>query len=142
MKRECIQLHIDMTMSWRLLLFLYSMLQSSSSAFVIPKYRESGTACRISSGFSFQGDNQILISAQKPLGLILEEQEDASISVVEMDETGSAAKAGVKIGDVLLSVQNASVENVSLEQAMTFIARSPKVVNLRFARTSQSRNVD
>jgi C-terminal processing protease CtpA/Prc len=118
------------------------MLLSSSSAFIIPAYRESGTACRISSGFSFQDDDQILISAQKPLGLILEEQEDSSIAVVEMDETGSAAKAGVRMGDVLLSVQNASVENVSLEQAMTYIAQSPKVVNLRFSRATQSHNAD
>lgn len=120
-------------MSWRIFLFTVILL-GSSRAFIFSLHRESGTICRISSGFSFQDDDQILISAQKPLGLLLEEQDDASIVVVELDENGSAAKAGVQVGDVLLSVQNASVEDVSLERAMACITQAPKVVNLRFAR--------
>lgn len=123
-----------MKMNWQILFFTLNILLRSSRAFIISIPREIATVCRISSGFSFQNDDQILISAQKPLGLLLEEHDDASIIVVEMDENGSAAKAGVRMGDILLSVQNASVEDVSLESAMAYIAQAPKVVNLRFAR--------
>lgn len=120
-------------MSWRIFFFA-TILVGSSRAFIISFHREIGTACRISSGFSFQDDDQILISAQKPLGLLLEEQDDASIKVVDINENGSAANAGVRLNDILLSVQNASVEGVSLERAMAYITQAPKVVNLRFAR--------
>ena len=121
-------------MNYRILFFTFIILLGSSRAFIVLRPREIATVCRISSGFSFQNDDQILLSAQKPLGLLLEEQDDASIRVVEMDENGAAAKAGVRMGDILLSVQNASVKDVSLERAMAYIAQAPKVVNLRFAR--------
>jgi predicted metalloprotease with PDZ domain len=101
----------------------------------------------VSSGFSFQDGDQVLVSVQKPLGIILEErqaqpQDDSNddetagtvIFVTEMDPDGSASRAGVLTGDVLLAVQNASVENRSLEYIMAFLAQAPRVVNLRFLR--------
>ena len=47
---------------------------------------------------------------------------------------GSADSAGIKVGDVLLAVQNASVENADLEEVLNFIGNAPKVINLRFLR--------
>lgn len=123
----------------KIICYFILLIGSSQAYTIISLHRKVHTICRISSGFFFQDNNknQILLSAQKPLGLILEEQqEDTSLSVVvvEMDNNGSAAKAGVQVGDVLLAVQNASVEGVSLEQVMVYIKQAPKVVNLRFAR--------
>ena len=87
----------------------------------------------ISSGFSFDDGNQVLVSAQKPLGIILE-QEVGPIVVAEVDPSGSAGRAGVQVGDELLAVQNADVSTKPLEEALTLIGQAPKVVNLRFQR--------
>ena len=67
----------------------------------------------ISSGFSFADGEQILVSLQKPLGVLLE-QETGPIIVTEVNQGGSADGAGVKVGDILLSVQNTSVDNADL----------------------------
>lgn len=92
----------------------------------------------IGTGFSFDDGNQVLVSVQKPLGIILEQDDDetSSIVVVDVDASGSAARAGVKEGDVLVAVQNAIVEGKSLEYALNFIGQAPRVVNLRFMRKS------
>jgi S1-C subfamily serine protease len=87
----------------------------------------------IGSGFSFDDGSQVLVSAQKPLGMILE-QEVGPIVVSEVDPSGSAGRAGVQVGDVLLAVQNADVSTKPLEEALTLIGRAPRVVNLRFQR--------
>ena len=99
----------------------------------------------VSSGFSFDDGEQILVSVQKPLGVILEQDterrnSDGSVNpgmiiVSDVDNNGSAARAGVQIGDVLLAVQNASVEgNVDLDQVLEFIRNGPRVINLRLLR--------
>ena len=88
----------------------------------------------VSGGFSFSDGEQVLVSVQKPLGLVLEQDENGPILVTEVDPTGSAGRAGVQAGDVLVAVQNASVETVDLNQVLGFIGRLPRVVNLRFVR--------
>ena len=50
------------------------------------------------------------------------------------DDSGSAARAVVKVGDVLVAIQNASVQGQSLEYVLDFIGKAPRVVNLRFLR--------
>lgn len=87
----------------------------------------------ISSGFSFSDDKQLLVSIQKPLGIKLEESESGAV-VVDVDPSGSAARAGVVIGDIVVAVQNASVEQQPLKHVLAMIAQAPRVVNLRFVR--------
>lgn len=94
-------------------------------------------ARKISSGLTFEdGDgDQILVSVQKPLGIILEQDEsDSVIRIADMDPTGSGAAAGLRIGDILLAVQNADMMDRDLEYALNFITKAPKVLNLRFTR--------
>jgi hypothetical protein len=131
---------------------------TTTACFVPPSMHYQTTSSRttrllVSSGFSFQDGEQVLVSVQKPLGIIIEvrqareQQKDDTgdddgydetagtvIVVAEMDPAGSASRAGVLRGDVLLAVQNASVDNRSLEYVMAFLAQAPRVVNLRFLR--------
>ena len=87
----------------------------------------------VSSGFSFSNGEQILVSVQKPLGIVLEQDETSGPIVVgALDPSGSAADAGVKGGYVLLAVQNASVDGLELEEVIALIRNSPRVINLRF----------
>ena len=75
------------------------------------------------------------MSAQRPLGIVLEQEESpGEIVVASLDSNGSAAEAGVCEGDILLAVQNASVQNASLDEVLTFIGSAPRVVNMRFLR--------
>jgi len=97
----------------------------------------------IGTGFSFEDGEQILVSVQKPFGIVLEQGneetniDDARILVTEVDPNGSAGKAGVREGDVLVAVQNASTVSADLGQILDFIAtKCPRVVNLRFERSS------
>jgi predicted metalloprotease with PDZ domain len=89
----------------------------------------------LGTGFSFDDGEQVLVSVPKPLGLILEQDDDGPVVVGEVDPAGSAGRSGVRKGDVLVAIQNASVESQSLEYAMEFLAKAPQVVNLRFIRT-------
>jgi len=103
--------------------------------------------CMISSGFSYDNEEQLLVSVQKPLGLVLEEQEEkeckndndssvvSRIVVVELLSGSSAARAGVAVGDRLLAVQNADMTRQTLETSMEYIRQAPQVVNLRFQRS-------
>ena len=91
----------------------------------------------IGTGFTFEDGEQILISVQKPMGLVLEqegEDGDSPIVVTEIDPSGAAGRAGVQVGDVLLAVQNASVESIDLENVLGLIANGPRVINLRLSR--------
>jgi C-terminal processing protease CtpA/Prc len=97
----------------------------------------------IGTGFSFNDGEQILVSVQKPLGIILEQDPTPSemptssqgpITVVNMDLNGSAARAGVQVGDTLLAIQNMSVEFMDLDQVLDLIGGAPRVLNLRFLR--------
>jgi len=95
----------------------------------------------IGTGFSFEDSEQILVSIQKPFGIILEQDSDAKderIIVMEIDPMGSAGRAGVQIGDVLVAVQNASTVSVDLAEVLDFISnKCPRVVNLRFRRMTE-----
>jgi S1-C subfamily serine protease len=88
----------------------------------------------VSGGFSFSDGEQVLVSVQKPLGLVLEQDENGPILVTEVGPTGSAGRAGVQAGDVLVAVQNASVETADLNKVLGLIGQLPRVVNLRFVR--------
>jgi len=128
-----------------LLLFLFTMIVNAllvSTASAFNHRAASKKAIRvlnvdglrmISSGFSFEDGEQVLVSVQKPLGLVLE-QDEGPIIVTGVDPSGSAGQAGVKPGDVLLAVQNASVENVDLDSVLGFIQNGPRVMNLRLLR--------
>lgn len=105
---------------------------------------------QFSSGLTFNDGEQILISAQKPLGLLLEEYngpggengaELCGTFVAGLDESGSAGRAGVQAGDILLAVNNQDVERSSLEAVMARLAQAPRVVNLRFRRSGKPRAV-
>ena len=95
----------------------------------------------IGTGFSFDDGEQILVSVQKPFGIVLEQgneenEDDERIVVTEVNPDGSAGKAGVQEGDVLVAVQNASTISADLGQVLDFIAtKCPRVVNLRFERS-------
>ncbi|KAL7479076.1 hypothetical protein ACHAW6_004825 [Cyclotella cf. meneghiniana] len=90
----------------------------------------------IGTGFSFNDGEQILVSVQKPLGIVLEQDPtpQGPITVVNMDINGSAARAGVQVGDTLLAIQNVSVEFMDLDQVLDLIGGAPRVLNLRFLR--------
>jgi len=112
------------------------------------------TELKVSTGFTFDDGDQLLVSATKPLGLILEERgiEDGgfySISsadeqqqknlpngcvVAEVQRNSAAERAGVRQGDFLVAVQNADVTVADLEEVMKRINDAPRVVNLRFWR--------
>ena len=91
----------------------------------------------VSSGFSFSDGEQILVSLQKPMGMLLEQEANGPIVVQEVNQGGSADSAGVQTGDILLAVQNASVEKADLEEAFALIGNAPRVLNLRFLRNEQ-----
>lgn len=97
----------------------------------------------IGTGFSFEDGEQILVSVQKPFGIVLEQsgaenEDDGKIVVTQVDPNGSAGKAGVREGDVLVAVQNASTVSADLGEVLEFIStRCPRVVNLRFERSEQ-----
>jgi len=93
----------------------------------------------IGTGFTFNDGEQILVSAQKPLGLLLEETLEGRVFVAEVVPNSSASRSGVQVGDIILAVQNANVSEDSVEEVMARIAQSPKVVNLRFARQNDAR---
>lgn len=99
----------------------------------------------IGTGFNFDDGDQILVSAQKPLGIILEEKEEGGEGggcvVAEFADpaTSAVAKAGVEVGDWLQAVNNADVSQASIEEVMQRIIDAPKVVNLRFQRPWRER---
>lgn len=104
---------------------------SSSSA------SSSSPLSMISSGLTFDDGDQLLVSTQKPLGLVLEEiDKDVpnGCIVTEVVEGSNADKAGCKPGDILVAVQNADVSTADFDEVMQRIGNAPKVVNLRFWR--------
>ena len=93
---------------------------------------------QLSSGLTFEDGEQILISVQKPLGLLLEERgagdTGGGVVVAAVGDEGSAAAAGVLEGDWLLAVNNQDVSAAGLEEVMACILAAPRALNLRFAR--------
>ena len=129
------------------ILFTLEVLLSMATVFIAFQIDHSNISKRsrkifmISSGFSYQGerDNQVLVSVQKPLGILLEEKNDDDngnvyVDVVEIGPNSAADRAGIKVGDVILAVQNADMRNKSLDMVLQSIGNAPKVVNLRFLR--------
>ena len=110
--------------------------------------RVSRATMQLSSGLTFDDGEQRLISVQRPLGLVLEEREEVPLSgggedggvvVAEVLEEGSAARMGVRPGDVLLAVNNQDVSTAPLEAVLDRISAAPgRVLNLRFARREPS----
>jgi acetyl esterase/lipase len=105
-----------------------------------------GSRCRppptmqLGTGFQFEDGEQLLVSVQKPIGMVLEEAEEAGAEagssgcVVAVVVDGSAAsRAGVQTGFRLLAVNNMDVRASSLDEVMALLLQSPRVVNLRFA---------
>lgn len=107
---------------------------------ICPVRRSFSQTNMIGTGFSFEDGEQILVSVQKPFGIVLEQGsddgEDNRIVVTEVDPKGSAGKAGIRKGDILVAVQNASTISADLSEVLTFISeKCPRVVNLRFDRS-------
>ena len=96
--------------------------------------RAASPRMQLSSGFTFDDGEQVLISAQRPLGLTLEEGDAGGCAVAELADDGSAARAGARVGDLLLAVNNQDTSGATIEQVMERIANAPRVVNLRFQR--------
>ena len=97
--------------------------------------RAASPRMQLSSGFTFDDGEQVLISAQRPLGLTLEEGDaGGGCAVAELADDGSAARAGARVGDLLLAVNNQDTSGATIEQVMERIANAPRVVNLRFQR--------
>lgn len=104
---------------------------------VMTKTRYTSTSLEVSSGLTFDDGEQLLVSAQKPLGILLEERsgrEGGGCIVVQVTSGSVADRSGIRKGDVLIAVQNLNVEQMKLEDVMEKIASAPKVVNLRFWR--------
>jgi len=102
------------------------------------KYLRESTSLYISSGFSYSDGHQVLVSVQKPLGMILEQEiEGVNIQVAELQADSSAQRAGIEVGDVLVAVQNVDLSEATLEEALTRIQQAPTVVNLRFVRNKE-----
>ena len=100
--------------------------------------RASAARLQLSSGLTFSDGEQILVSTQKPLGLVLEEAREGAVPqcVVAgfVDERCAVAEAGVRVGDGLLSVNNQDLSSASLERVLDHVAAAPRAVNLRFAK--------
>ena len=105
------------------------------------------STCRqmIGTGFNFDDGDQILVSAQKPLGIVLEEKEEGGegggcvVAEFADPSTSAVAKAGVEVGDWLQAINNADVSKASIEEVMKRIITAPKVVNLRVQRPWRER---
>lgn len=93
---------------------------------------------QLGTGLTFENDEQLLVSVQKPLGVLLEEARHGCL-VADLAVGGSAARAGVRVGDQLLAVNNLDVRAAGLDAVMGRLASAPRVVNLRFARSFRSR---
>lgn len=136
----------------------WSTSSSVSSKLLLTQHRRQRHRRQmIGTGFSFNDGEQILVSVQKPLGLILEQEQcsdknnadelqstltststsSGEIRVADVDPNGTAGRAGVKQGDILMAVQNTATESWDLEDVLQLIGRSPTVVNLRFIRAEQ-----
>lgn len=110
------------------------ILDQCDDTFLRVNSRRHQTQLQISTGLTFDDGDQLLVSTQKPLGMVLEEREEKGCIVVSVIEDGAADRAGVKVGDLLVAVQNADVGYSDFEEVMGRIANAPKVVNLRFWR--------
>lgn len=100
----------------------------------VNSFHRLNTKLQISSGLTFDDGDQLLVSAQKPLGMVLEEREEKGCVVVTVTKDGAAFNAGIREGDLLVAVQNADVGKSDFEEVMERVSSAPRVVNLRFWR--------
>ena len=96
--------------------------------------------CQLSSGLTFSDDAGMrLVSIQKPLGLALEQADEAAsdsgVVVADVAAGSNAERAGVLAGDVLVAVNNLDLTEASLDAVVAAIGNVPgRAVNLRFQR--------
>lgn len=117
---------------------------ATSGTKAVGKQRGADCYMQLSSGFEFDDGNQLLVSMQKPLGLLLEElhaSDDATSDgetqgcvVVEVAPGSAADAAGVKAGYHLKAVNNMDVSRTGLDEVLSCIQAAPRVLNLRFSR--------
>ena len=102
-----------------------------------------GMQLGLGTGFEFDDGRQLLVSVQKPIGMMLEQDtaaegsdaQDGCIVAGVLDDS-AASRAGIEAGYRLLAVNNMDVRNEDLDQVMDLLQRSSRVVNLRFERPS------
>ena len=99
---------------------------------------------RVGTGMAFDDGDQILVSAQKPLGIVLEEADEGGgrdgggVVVADISDPASSAvaAAGVQRGDLLVAIQNVDVTAAPIKEVLERIGNAPRVVNLRFQKAA------
>ena len=91
---------------------------------------------QLGSGFEFDDGEQLLVSVQKPIGMVLEDAdgEESGCVVAAVVDDSAASRAGIEPGFRLLAVNNMDVGGSELDEVMSLLQQSPRVVNLRFER--------
>ena len=102
---------------------------------------------QLGTGFEFVDEERstMLVSMQKPLGLVIEEEaldgesSESALSgrcvVAAVMNDSAASRAGIEVGFRLLAVNNYDVQAAELEEVMELLVQGPRVVNLRFLTT-------
>ena len=125
-------------------IFPFGKAQADAKAFIVARVRRSLSGTRtkrrssprlqLGTGFEFDDGEQLLVSVQKPVGMLLEEADDGGCVVAEVAADSHASRAGVEAGFRLLAVNNMDVTASGLDAVMQLLRQAPRVVNLRFAR--------
>ena len=100
---------------------------------------------QLGTGFEFDDGEQLLVSVQKPIGMVLEEHVEEAAAELEgagcsgcvvaaVVDGSAASRAGIEPGFRLLAVGNMDVRATELDEVMGLLQQSPRVVNLRFVR--------
>jgi len=84
----------------------------------------------------------LVLDLTKPLGLVLEEQNDGSVFVHKFADRGSAVDFKELQGATLLRVQGQDVYRVGFEATMEAIAAAPNAVQLEFRLASKYQESD
>ena len=100
-----------------------------------------GMQLGLGTGFEFDDGRQLLVSVQKPIGMMLEQDTAAEGSMPGWMRRWcarrfAASRAGIEAGYRLLAVNNMDVRNEDLDQVMT--ASGAHVSSTRF-RTAEQR---
>lgn len=115
-----------------LLFVLLPIFQEGVLAFIAPPtchYQLHNCRHAPSSALLALGD--FVVELPKPLGLILEERDETNpdacgVKVKEITDSGSASTSQIAPGDILLKVDDTSVESASFDQVMDLLtAKSP-----------------
>jgi len=121
--------------------FPFGRAQADAKAFIVARLRGFFRAERprrglpraqLGTGFEFDDGEQLLVSVQKPIGMVLEEGGGGRGCIVaEVAADSPASRAGVEAGFRLLAVNNMDVTASGLEAVMQLLREAPRVVNLR-----------